>query len=349
MTKKVNKNSKSVIKTRFKNKFSQVYNIPLKKIKVLPKIFQGRTVPFAKSTVAKIVREGFDKSQEPIIIFTDKDYKNIVISGHSRYEAAKQLYAKNDKSLKTIPVKYFKGDLDEAIDYAVIESNRSGKSEGIESDIKAYIRATERGYNKDFLRSIFKSDSYIDTLRNLSKLNAHGEFIKQLSKTSSKSFPYLLRNAGWVGTLRKIYPELANAHEKEMWNFFYEKGGKGLNVKKQSFFDIVKKKVENPFFKSKTPLKLNYTKEFERISDTDPGIKVYNQIKSSIANRRAERDRKEQLMVYAEQQKKHKIAQKLQREITDLTHNIRMKFIDELKWRLRLQKEDSRLKKTGLF
>jgi len=208
---------KSTIAKRFKNKFTPVVNLELSKIKTRPEIFQGRTVPFAKATVEKIVKEGFDTSQEPIILFRmdlKKGQKqDIVISGHSRFEAAKIL------KLKTIPVKYFKGTFEDAIDYAIIESNRSGNAEGIESDVKAYIRAKKRGYNKEFLRSIFKTDSYIDTLRNLSYLNANGDFIKELASQSNRSFPYLERNAVWVGNLRMLYLLLKTIMKKKFLIF----------------------------------------------------------------------------------------------------------------------------------
>jgi len=344
-----NKTGLAYIKTRHKNKFSKVKNIPLKDIKVMPEIFQGRSVPFAKETVNKIVREGFDTSQEPIILYKHSKFGNIVISGHSRYEAAKECYKKGDKALKSIPTKFFNGDFDDAVDYAVIESNRSGKAEGIESDIKAYVRAKQRGYNKEFLRSIFKNDSYINQLRDLSALSPKGLFIKHLSQTSERSFPYLLRNAIWVGSLKRIYPELTKSHEKEMFDFFYTSGNKGLTVKKQSFFDTVKKRVESPLFKKKDSLKLRYNKEFERISSKDPGFIKYRQIQSAINQRNAERNRKEQLFVFAKEQNNTTLAKKLESELSDLTHSIRMKYIDLLRIKIQLGKEDKRLKSQGLF
>jgi hypothetical protein len=340
---------KSFIKSKGKKKFSQVYNLPVAKIIVKPEIFQGRSVPFAKETVEKIVKEGYDTSQEPIALYKHSKFGNIVISGHSRYEAAKRLSKNPKNDLKTIPIKFFLGDFDDAVDYAVIESNRSGKAEGIESDIKAYLRAKERGYNKEFLMSIFKSDSYISQLRDLSVLNPQGDFIKNLSQTSERSFPYLLRNAIWAGSLKRIYPELTKHHEKEIFDFFYGSGKKGLTVTKDSFFKTIKNKVENPMFKpNKDSLKLNYNKEFERISEKDPGYVKYKQVESAIAQYNAERSRKEQLMVYA-QQEGNPIAKNLDKEVFDLTHLIRMKYIDLKRLQIQLNKEDIRLKTTGLF
>jgi len=120
-------------------RFSDVKLIPREQITTDPKTFQGRQVKYAQETVNKIVREGFDKSQEPIIVWFDSiKNKYIVISGHSRWEASEILYKKGDKSLKNMPAKVFLGDKDEAIEYAVLESNRSGTEEGFKSDLKAF-------------------------------------------------------------------------------------------------------------------------------------------------------------------------------------------------------------------
>jgi hypothetical protein len=340
---------KSFIKSKGKKKFSQVYNLPIAKIVVKPEIFQGRSVPFAKETVEKIVKEGYDTSQEPIALYKHGKFGNIVISGHSRYEAAKRLSKNPKNALKTIPIKFFLGDFDDAVDYAVIESNRSGKAEGIESDIKAYLRAKERGYNKEFLMSIFKSDSYISQLRDLAVLNPQGDFIKNLSQTSERSFPYLLRNAIWAGSLKRIYPELTKSHEKEIFDFFYGSGKKGLTVTKDSFFKKIKGVVEAATFNpSKSSLRLNNEKEFDRISERDPGFIKFRQIQSAIEQFNSERTRKEQKLVYA-QQEGNPIAKNLDKEVSDLTLLIRMKYIDLKRLQIQLNKEDTRLKTTGLF
>jgi len=351
----VAKNGREFIKSRFKYKFStKVQEFPIEKITLRPDIFQGRTVPFAKETVDKIVSEGYDKSQEPIILyFDDKTKQNIVISGHSRFESAKKLSKSKDikKRITKIPVKFFNGDLDDAIDYALIESNRSGTTEGIESDIKAYSRAKDRGYNKQFLKNIFKSDSYLHILNELSYLNPKGRFIEILAKgneNEAKSFPYLLRNAVWTGQLRRIYDKLTNEHETEMFNFFY-KTDKGLKVKKDSFFDIVKKRVEDTFFDPKKGLQLNKTREFDYIKETDPAVIRLSQIKSAIKSWQDERNKKEESVQRFLLRGMNSESTKTKKTIADISSALEKKIIEFIQFEDKVKSEDSRLGKSGFF
>jgi len=340
------------IKSRFKNKFTGSLNFAIKDITLKPEIFQGRPVPFASETVDKILREGYDKSQDPIILYK-KGNENIVISGHSRFEAAKRLYDKKDKSIgKTIPVKFFQGEFENAIDYALIESNRSSKTEGIESDIKAYLRASTRGYGREFLKSIFKTDSYINVLKLLSFLNPDGRFIEVLSKgdnTDAKSYPYLLRNASWVGLLRQLYKELTNEHESEIFRFFYTSDKSGLKVQKKSFFERIKKKVESPYFDPKKPLRLGAEKEFDLIKERDPGYIKYQQIKAAISEFATVRLKREETLARAIIANEKTIETKIRKELTDISEAIINKSIDLAKLGANLRKEDTRLQTAGLF
>jgi len=352
VTNKVNFNDKNgllKIGQRFKFKFSKPTEIRIDEVFVDIDVFQGRSVPFASETVEKIIREGYDTTQDPIVLWKNDSGKNIVISGHSRFEAAKRTAQKNKKFQK-IPVKFFNGDRDEAIDYALIESNRSGKAEGIESDIKAYTRAKERGYSREFLKSIFKIDSYINILRVLTKLDPNGEFIDILKKNDGgeKVFPYILRNATWVGSARLIYPEITNAHEKEIFSFFY-KTDKGLKITKQAFFDLLKKKIETPNFSAKKPLGLGKEKEFEKIKETDTGFIRYRQIQSAINEWQTERNRKEQLFAEATISKNATVQKELTSRIKDIEKALQNKYIELINIKNQLNKEDSRLKKTGMF
>ena len=341
------KQGQSFIRSRFKFKFSKPQEMPVSNIVLRPEIFQGRTVPFAKETVDKILREGFETSQDPIVIWHDDQKKeNIVISGHSRFEAAKR-----SKTLKKIPVKFFNGDKDEAIDYALIESNRSGKAEGVESDIKAYIRAKERGYNKDFLRSIFKEDSYISILDKLTKLNPQGRFIELLSKGDSneaKSIPYLLRNAVWIGQLRKFYEKLTNAHEAELFNFLY-KSDRGLKIKKEALYDLIKKKVENFNFDASKSLRLDKEKDFETIKESDPGLAKFRSMKAAIDNWNIERVKKEELWARQIKIKELSAAKKTEERIAEITRAIKAKLKEYIDFEDKLKKEDKRLQTSGLF
>lgn len=344
----LNKDGMSFIKTRFKYKFSVPQKFDVSKIILKPSIFQGRTVPYASETVDKIIREGYDITQDPIVLFKDGN-ENIVISGHSRFEAAQRLNKKG--KLKQITVKFFNGDIDEAIDYALIESNRSGKAEGVESDIKAYKRAVDRGYNKNFLKSIFKEESYIMILKNLSCLNAKGRFVEILSKgenTEAKSFPYLLRNATWCGTLRRINPNLTNEHELEMFNFLY-KSENGLKIKKQAFFDLISKKVDKFDFDPSKPLQLNKVKEFDMIKESDPGVVRYNSIRNAIRSYQDDFYKKTEFAVRASLSGDKAKEKEFTLKLNEIAQAMKNKFIELIKLESGLKKENTRLKTSGMF
>lgn len=239
-----------------KEKFGPLIQLHRTKITTRPDLFQGRQVAYSQETLDKIMREGFDKSQEPISVWKDPATGQfVVISGHSRWQASELLYKKGDKKLESMPVKIFNGNLEEAQDYAILESNRSGTAEGLKSDLAAYKRAISKGKNKDYLLSIFKTEARLRLLQDLSYLNPKGRFLEYLGEDSEKSFPYLQRNAQWVGILRKLYTMLTDSHEREMFEYLYDSKS-GLNVKKENFFNLVEKKVSRMGFSPTEPLNL---------------------------------------------------------------------------------------------
>jgi hypothetical protein len=150
----------------------------------------------------------------------------------------------------------FNGNLEEAQDFAILESNRSGTAEGLKSDLNAYKRAIEKGKTKDYLLSIFKTEARIRLLQDISYLNAKGQFLEYMGEDSEKSFPYLQRNAQWVGILRRLYPSLTNSHEKELFDYLY--GSKSaITLKKDTFFNLIEKKASRFDFDPSRPLNLN--------------------------------------------------------------------------------------------
>ena len=268
-------------KTQYK--FSPVREIPREDIALRPDLFQGREHAYAEETVAKIMAEGYDKSQEPIVVWEDENAQAVVISGHSRFEASRRLYEQGHSELATMPVKYFLGDLEDAVDYALLESNRSGTAEGLQSDLAAYKRALSRGYNREQLRNFFKPERYLKLLQDLSFLNPKGMFLDYLGSDSEKHFPYLERNARWVGQLRAQLPALTSAHEKELFDFLYpQKGGKfsRLEITKDKFFDRVSKQALRIDFNPERPLNLEQT--VSTTSFTDPVREKIREIEKDI-------------------------------------------------------------------
>lgn len=305
-------------------RFSEVKLIPRDQITTDPKTFQGRQVAFAQETVNKIVREGFDKSQDPIIVWYDSQKgKYIVISGHSRWEASEILYKKGDKSLRNMPSKVYLGDKDSAIEYAVLESNRSGTEEGFKSDLKAFKIAKARGFNREKLLSLFKPESKLRLLQDLSHLSENGLFLEYIGTSSEKSFPYIQRNAQWVGTLRKTFPQLTDLHERELFNYLYDKK-KTISITKDKFFNLVNGKVQTIDFNAAKALNLNNVVSKNAV--TDPARAKIREIQAQIDELIKDRSRKEELTVKAKEQGNNSLISKFKTDIAGLNSLILRKI-----------------------
>ncbi len=282
-------------------KFSAVQEIDRKQIDVRPDWFQGRQTAYSQESFDKIVREGFDKSQEPIAVWFDPSSKTyIVISGHSRWHASEELFKRGQKNLKTMPVKIFQGSKEEAQDYAILESNRSGTAEGLLSDLKAYKRAVAKGYSKDQLKDLFKPEAHLRLLQDLSYLKETGKFIENLASDAAKSFPYLQRNAQWVGIIRKIYPNLTNFHEGELFDFFYATNKKSLNLNKEQFFNQIELRLNRLDFDPTKPL--NMRNIISHAVVTAPGREYLKELDAELRTAMDERTKLELLIARAKQE-----------------------------------------------
>lgn len=325
-------------------KFSSVKEIPRSQIVTRTNLFQGRQHEFSQESVDKIVREGFDKSQEPIAVWQDPATgEYIVISGHSRWQASKILYANGQKNLAEMPVKVFNGTLEEAIDYALLESNRSGTAEGLMSDLAAYKRAATKGYTREKMLGLFKKDAYVDTLRDLSYLNTKGRFLEYLGTDSEKSFKYLLRNAQWVGILRRGYPNLSDFHEREMFDYLYN----GKEVSKQTLFDTIERKVGNFTFNPNEPLNLKNI--VSTTSVTDGAMEQIRTIQAEVDKLRKDRDRYEDNIARANAEltdgTREKRVKEFREQLTYINSNIGRKVM-ELE---RVQREMKGLQRSTSF
>jgi hypothetical protein len=310
-------------------RFSQVFEVERSKIIVDPNRFQGRVSDYSQDTVNAIVAKGkYDKSGEPIIVWHDNAFdKYIVISGHSRFEATRQLYEAGQKDLKTIPVKEFLGDQDEAIDYAVLESNRASTEEGLISDLQAYRRAVSQGRNKQFLLGIFKPESKLKKLQQLYFLNPKGRFVEYLASDTALSFPYLERNAQWVGQLRSQLPALTDAHETEIFDYFYREGNKGLKLEKSKFFDLIDKRVNRLDFEPNNALNLHNVVSANVY--TDPINEQIKEIDNQIEKWNKEISEKRHLIVRAKDEGKDDFIPKFQNRINEINQAILLKIQEQ--------------------
>lgn len=233
-------------------KFAKVENIPLKDINVDEGRFQNRAEPFSEETASSIEKNYDPAAFDPLVLWKDpKDGKNYVLAGHSRLEGMKR------RGAKEVPVKFYEGSEKDAINYATIESNRKATTEDLISDVKAYKKAKEDNWNKDKMLGAFKKESKINTLDKLSHLNEKGQFLTNLNSDAAKSFPYLERNAAWVGELRDMYPQLTDAHETELFDYFYRGKEKNSFIKKADLYNKVEDRVGDLTFKEDQPLSLD--------------------------------------------------------------------------------------------
>ncbi|MCU0436702.1 MAG: DUF3560 domain-containing protein [Raineya sp.] len=305
-----------------KSRFSSIFELPIQNIHTNKKLFQNRSEDFSKATFDKIINEGFDKSRDPIEVWFDGN-KYIVISGHSRFAAAQNLYNAGQEDLSTLPVKQFLGDLDDAIAYATLESNRSGTAEGLLSDVRAFKKALKSGCNKDCLKGLFKTESYISSLQRLSYLDEEGEFLKTLNNPGeAKNFTNLQRYSEWMGELRKFYEDkLTNKHEREIFDFLFIESGKLF--KKEEFFNLIEKAVNHITFDSSKPLNLkNYHSKsvYQIYAETE-----LEQIEKDIEELKSLLDVKRKLLARTEKQDRRN---EIEAEITGLNRNIVKKIED---------------------
>ena len=312
-----------------KQKFSKIFELPIGDIYTNKKLFQGRQEDFSRSTYEKIMREGFDKSQEPIVVWYDKQNKKyIVISGHSRLAAAQKLFNQGDEELALLPVKEFQGDLEDAISYAILESNRGGTAEGLLSDIKAYKKAIKEGCNKDCLKGYFKTESYIASLQRLSYLNEEGEFLRILNDTGqAKNFANIQKYAEWTGELRKYYEEkLTDKHEKEIFDFLF--GETNKLFRKEEFINLIEKAVNHLTFDPSKPLNLKnfHSKSVYQIyAETEA-----EQVQKEIEELRDLLEKKQKVLARTEKEERQK---EIELEISGINRNIvkKIETLDRLK------------------
>lgn len=241
-----------ISKPEGETKFAEVKQVPIKNIETDEGRFQNRADAFSEETASSIEKNYNPTSFEPIVLWKDpKDGNDYVLAGHSRLEGMKR------RGVKEIPAKYFEGIEDEAINYARIESNRKAVNEDLLADVKAYKRAKEQNYSKAKLLEIFKEESKVKTLDNFSNLDENGEFLRAINSKAAKSFPYIERNSSWIGELRKTYPQLTEAHEKELFDYFYRGKEKNSFIKKEDLFNKVEDRVSDITFKAEQNLALD--------------------------------------------------------------------------------------------
>ena len=216
----------------------------IKKIHTDTKRFQNRQDAFSEAS-ADSVAKNFDPNKfDPIVVWQDpKAKKTFVLSGHSRYEGMKR------RKSPTIAVRYFSGSEAEAIQFAKVEANRGANQETLIEDLAAYKLMRDGDTSRKItklskaeLQRIFKGK--VQKLEAYSNLNKDGLFVNALSQSTTSNYPYLERNAQWIGQLRKEHTAITNTGEDNIFHFFYsDKTGKHLKLSKDEFFKLASRKI----------------------------------------------------------------------------------------------------------
>jgi hypothetical protein len=324
------------------NRFSPTKEIDRSEIIVDPQTFQGRQHDYSHDTVRAIVAKGhYDKSGEPIVVWYDQARaKYIVISGHSRFEATRQLYEAGQNDLKTLPVKIFLGNKDEAADYAILESNRGSTQEGLISDLTAYRRALDTGKTRQFLLGIFKPESRLKKLQDLSFLTPKGLFITNLANEGSAvSFPYLERNAQWIGQLRSALPGLTDAHENEIFNHLYVKGA-AQKFNKDQLFSLIDQKVNRIDFDPNQPL--NLQNKVSAGAYTDPIVEQIAEKNKELERINKDITRYRDNIIRARNEGKPEFIERFEQQISEL-NRLALKITEE---REKLRQQKGQLERT---
>jgi|GEM_PF-2976913 len=234
-----------------------VVDIPLHLINTAKDLFQNRKKDYSLRSVENIVNavknetfrwENFD----PIILWEEpQTLKYYILSGHSRTEAFKRLAETGTvyggKSFDYIPAKISRVTLEEAKEIARKSNTLSTKE--TDTERAAYYREKrESGIPEKELREEAKTTEGKDAnkILALSYLNPAGRIIAALESTDEADTT--TKNtigtvAAWIGSVRRSYPQITDAHESELFEWLVYNGGYGTKSGQISNGDTFKDKV----------------------------------------------------------------------------------------------------------
>jgi hypothetical protein len=220
-----------------------IKDIPLFEVNVDKALFQGREKDFSIRSVENIV-EAVKSGQfvwanlDPITLWENPNGKLFLISGHSRFEAFKRLAKDGQKAdgkdFEAIPAKILKGELSTAKKTALESNTLSTKETDIErakyyrrlrqdgQDEKKTVEAMKKNEGKNWVNIYAYTFLSPDgkTMAGLKQFIENEDTSAQLSKSISK----------WIGAARKNYPQLANSHEDELYNWMFNQKGYGTGA-----------------------------------------------------------------------------------------------------------------------
>ncbi len=204
--------------------------------------FQNRVDAFSEQS-ARSVAENYDPNKlDPIVVWFDPtDGRVYVLSGHSRFAGLRK------RNEPFIPVRFFEGTEDKAIQFARVDANRAASAESFIEDLKAYklmrdgdAKAKLKPATKKELAASFKGK--VHKLELWSYLDPNGLFVQVLGEDDRSQYPFIETKATYAGEIRRDHPELTNLHERELFNFLYS-DKENLKLDKDKLFEIVDERI----------------------------------------------------------------------------------------------------------
>ncbi len=223
--------------------------------------FQQRKQAYSERSVSNIIQAvqngTFNWNEFDLITLwiSPKDYRYYVLSGHSRLEAFRRLFASGYQNFELIPARVFEGTLAEAKEIALRSNTLSTKESSIERAGYYHKLFAAQKPRKEIIELAKKQESknwkYII---NLAQLNQEGALIADLEALGEDDTTNNLKKiADYIGEARGLFPQLTDKHETELYKYL-TKNNRIEKYNKNEFLAELNKKMM--FFDPAEPLNL---------------------------------------------------------------------------------------------
>jgi hypothetical protein len=212
--------------------------------------FQQRKQAYSERSVNNIIQAvqngTFNWNElDPVTLWiSPKDYRYYVLSGHSRLEAFRRLFADGYQNFELIPARVFEGTLAEAKEIALRSNTLSTKESSVERAGYYHKLFAAQKPRKEIVELAKKQESknwkYII---NLAQLNQDGALISDLEALGEDDTTNNLKKiADYIGEARGLYPQLTDKHEAELYKYL-TKNNRIEKYNKNEFLAELNKKM----------------------------------------------------------------------------------------------------------
>ena len=309
-------NIKQFDETENGNADSGVILVDIKKINKDTARFQNRENAESSESVNRILaavkNNAFNWAAfDPIVVWRDpSNGKLFVLSGHSRTRAfeilSEQGATVDGKNFAKIPVKFFNGTEQEAIDFALNSNTLSTKETDVErANYYRRLIGTMPEYKLKELaeNNEGKNANRIIAYAHLRPNSYTLDALKRLQNSSTENAEIVKTVADWIGRLMILYPNLTPEHDKEIFNWLVIEGHYGIGAGKvnnyQKLLDVIRIAIFN--------LNNDYSKKLN-LSNTaggSDGLKNFNAQLKALQNelKAAQKELNDKRKIYLNRQK----------------------------------------------